>query len=170
MVLALGLLPSCESRSEAKPAPAKTTTAKTQTLNMLLPLRALPALPRPGNVRAISGYPGAQLRVGVVRSARGWRAVAARGGARLAGLRVDWSKQMVVYAVFTGQTNSLSFNRWVGPRNGAAKLQIDWSGIEPYYRDATPAVFCVVRRAGVRKITVETTGDQAGTALAFSVR
>jgi len=28
----------------------------------------------------------------------------------------------------------------------------------------------VVRRAGVRKITVETTGDQAGTALAFSVR
>jgi hypothetical protein len=177
LILALGMLAGCESRSDAKPTAAKPTPSKPtqirkqplQTLNIKLPLKALPALPKPGNARAITGYPGSQLRVGVVRSAKSWRAVTARSGARLARLKVDWSKQMVVYAVFTGQTNSLSFKRWVPPKQGAAELQINWSGIEPHYQDATPAVFCVVQRAGVNKITVKTTGDRADT-LSFQVR
>ena len=51
-------------------------------------------------------------------------------------------------------------------------MTIDWSGIEPFYMDATPAVLAVVERASVSTVTVKTSsadGEQGKTLGSFSL-
>ncbi len=109
----------------------------------LVPLKTIKALPSQSVVTATT------MPVGVITDARAWAKV--KTAAKLALPKVNFNKQMVVYAVLGAQTNSLSFRSWTVKGNQAT-LQFHWSGIEPYYFDRTPAVFAIVDRGSIKTV------------------
>jgi len=143
-------------RPATPPVPAKTgyQIKTSHHTSSLVPLATMKALPSQKVVRPTS------MPVGVVTNSRDWAKVSS--AAKLKFPAIDWKRQMVVYAVLGAQTNSLSFNKW-SVKGTSATLSLNWSGIEPYYFDRTPAVFAVVNRSGIKTIAFVENGRRTAT-------
>jgi len=64
---------------------------------------------------------------------------------------VNWEKEVVAFVVLKAQTNRLTFAS-CEPGKGSATLAVKWSGIEPFYVEAFPAVFVRVERGDNQRI------------------
>jgi len=128
-----------------KIAPATPTAAVAQSRSTLINIASLAKLPKSDKFAAVPGYPGKGFHMGVINDAMTFDALAKAG--RLKSFApIDWHRQMVVYLVLDAQTNSLDFSSWAVDGKGIGTLSVEWSGIEPFYQDATPAVIAVVDR------------------------
>ena len=129
-------------------------------VDLLIKLDAVKLIPKNATQSKDPGYPNSKTLVGAFTDEKSFRAVAdAAKDAKLAALKPDWEHQMIVYTVFTGQTNSLGFKSF-----DKGTMSIEWSGIEPYYADSTPAVFAIVAKDGLKNLNFVTTdGRKLGT-------
>ncbi|HEU5059706.1 MAG TPA: hypothetical protein VFU21_24410 [Kofleriaceae bacterium] len=163
-LLSLFLAAACGAADAGAPEPAArsphsvVSTASSFQFAGLIPIDALSLLPK-GAQRPTPGYPGHGFSMGVIRDSAGWQSFAA--AAKLRDLpAIDFSRQMVVFAVLDAQTNALSQPSWQLQAAGRAVFRFEWSGIEPFYVDRTPATLAVVDRAGVKSIAFSTTDGQ----------
>lgn len=136
----------------------------------LIKLGALARLPASDSFVAYPGYPGKGFHMGVINDATTFDAVVKTGGWK--NLKpIDWHREMAVYLILDAQTNALDFAGYELD-GGKATLRVEWSGIEPFYVDSTPAVIAVVPRAntasGVSSIAFvadRSAGNTGGTAI-----
>ena len=143
-------------RTALPPSAPATGPGGASSWDGLIQLPGVKALPAEQFVET-PGYPGSGFHLGVFHRSDEWERFAAAAGVELG--PTDWDRQVVAYVVLDAQTNRLA---WKGlSRTGdTAVLAIEWSGIEPYYPDSTPAVLAVIDRAGTRQIRVELTEDR----------
>lgn len=64
---------------------------------------------------------------------------------------IDWKKEVVAYVILNLQTNRLTYAS-CEPCKGGSTLTVRWSGIEPFYNDAYPAVFTRVPRLELQRM------------------
>lgn len=158
------------SSTDADPPPSSpsapgtpATTEPPASWSGLIAIAGVSELPAP-DVTPLNGYPGSNLYLGSFTSAQSWQAFAASQPRPLDGFdSIDWSTEMVAYAVIDARTNKLSFAAWDAGAGGAATLTIHWSTIEPFYGEFTPGVFARVPRAGITSFDVRTEDRPLGT-------
>lgn len=68
--------------------------------------------------------------------------------------KVDWNKEVVLYAVLELHTNRLTYKGYGVDKSGITVLQLQWSGIEPFYRGSYPAVFARIPKADLRRAVI----------------
>lgn len=119
---------------------------------------AVSSLPK-GARRPTPGYPGHGFIMGAFRDRAAWQSFVAAADVRDLPA-VDFSRQMVVFAVLDAQTNALSPATWKLDSAGRAVFRFEWSGIEPFYVDRTPATLAVVDKGGVNSIAFATIDGQ----------
>ncbi len=122
----------------------------------MIKIAALPTLPK-GTNKPTTGYPGKSFRLGVIGDATTWQAFLAKAQVTPFAnqdYKPDFATDVIVFAVLDAQTNGLGFKSWSIDASGNATLTVSWSGIEPFYTDATPAVLVGVPRASLKAISL----------------
>ena len=127
-----------------------------QQLVKLVGLQALPA----HETRPLEGHPDMKFRIGAFTEQAAWDSFVASAQVKTAGFpAIDFGEQAVLFVILDAQTNALGFEKWETAAGGAqGRLTFTWSGIEPLYTDATPAVFAVVERPEEVVVTSEVQG------------
>lgn len=148
--------------TEAAPVAASSGAAPVaQHRSGLIKLGALARLPKTDTFAATPGYPGKGFHMGTIGDAATLDAVIKAGGWKGFG-PIDWGRQRVVYLILDAQTNALEFKSFkVDGSRGT--LTVEWSGIEPFYVDATPAVVAVVSRDAIGSIDFAAGNKTLGT-------
>ena len=127
-----------------KPAPAPSNARDAALIyDGLVSLAALKLLPEHAT-QPFRGYSGSKWHHGAFTRAADYDAFRAAAGVK-ATVDVNWEAEMVAFLIFDAQTNDLSYKGW---EDGA--ISFVWSGIEPFYSDATPGLLVRVPRAKTR--------------------
>jgi len=149
------------SSEDAEPATPSLPSGTAAHAAGLVPLASVSSLPA-GTFVPTPGYPKKGFHLGVFADEASWAAFVAASKVELA--KVDFSTQMVVFAVLDAQTNALSFVD-LKADGDSATFTIEWSMIEPFYGDATPGVFAIVERGALKQIEVVTEQEKTRSAL-----
>jgi len=123
-------------------------------------LRILDALPDGDRTQRLHG---AEFHVGVIQSWSDWAAISvADGGGKSLPLdaAIDWDRQAIVYVILAVQSNALRFDSLTVDDGGAATLQFEWIGIEPFYVDNMPVLFKVVDKDRVDSVSIRLAGHE----------
>lgn len=133
-------------------------------LSGMLADKAIAALPK-HTTEDYSGYPGSKWHWGAIVNDAQWREF--NKLAKLPPLAdMDWKTEIVAFVVFDAHTNALGFASWSVDKKGGT-LAYRHSGIEPAYRDVTPAV--LVRVARINTLNFVTQGDSKNVTKAATV-
>jgi NAD-dependent DNA ligase len=75
---------------------------------------------------------------------------------------IDWKTHGVVVVVLKEHTNALHFKQW-SAKDGVGELVFVWSGIEPYWSEAYPALVHKVDRKDLKKVAIRYTREGSDT-------
>ena len=94
---------------------------------------------------------------GIIAGPKEFQALSKAAGLKELMLDVDWKKHVVVYVILRFNSNAIYFEQWIPPKDGVGELVVEYSGIQPNWGNAYPAVLFRVERKDLRKVNVAIT-------------